>query len=813
MIVLMAAAGMALVSMTVAFVAQGRVFRMGVGVLWPLALTVLPIVQSIPLPGNVRRFVDPNGTALLVDNDIAEATVWPLSLDPVSTRIHVGRAAAALAIFIIAYHLGSGRRHRHLVARVVGVTGIAALTIAIGHRVLGFVKLYGILNATWRTPLVGPFVNSNHTAELLELCAFVCLACSFQRPTKLNRFGWLSGTLLCAGGAFATLSRGSVIALTLGLAAFVALRSLRRSSEEIDPRRRRRLSLAWGTALLGLIVLGGVVLGAGQLIERFKASSMGADVRFSLWRDGLRVLAAHPMGIGRGAFGRVFPVYRTVATPFPIRFEFLENEVLQLLVDSGWVFFVVLTIVAGVIGWVVIRRGRRDPIEAALAAGLIGVLGHNTVDFGLETLGILVPFMAVLGTMLGRMAGAAADTAAPARGRSWGLVGFVCAALVMGVVSLAHASADDFDALLKGKRAADERRALLVRAQQTHPLDYFYALAYARVVPLRGGPGTASPRLHALNRALRLCPACDVVHVEIARNLWGMGQRRQALLEWRSAVELNPGLMRGALGELLSAGASATELGAVASSDPARLIEVASFLSDQTRIDDAFAVLDQADAVGAAPFESLILRASLQLEAHRTDAAAATIAAAHRAGIQDARLTLIESRLLLAQDGPAAVDRALALLDIAAARDPQNLEVQRARIALVTRYQKWSAVPRSLEGLTQALYHAQGSATEAHILSARIDAQLGRWQSALGEYRIALADNPSDVTLWMEFGHQAAAIGRDATAREAYGQAARLSPNDPEINRALRQLADEQKQLRAIQTGGGSLVESPASGN
>jgi hypothetical protein len=383
----------------------------------------------------------------------------------------------------------------------------------------------------------------------------------------------------------------------------------------------------------------------------------------------------------------------------------------------------------------------------------------------------------------------------------------------MGIASLAHASSDDFDALLKNRHAADDRRALLVRAQQTHPIDYFYALAYARVVPVRSFPGAPSPRLHALNRALRLCPGCEAVHVEIGRNLWGMGQRRQSLLEWRSAVALNPTTLVTAMGELLPAGATATELASVASPSSARMVEVASFLGHHARIDDAFVVLDQAEAIGGAESQCLVLRATLQLQAGRIDAASATIAAADRAGIRDARLALLESQLLLTELGADGADRALALLDTAAAREPNNLEIQRARIALVTQYQKWTAVSRSIEGLKQALYQAQGSATEAHVVNARIEARLGRWQSALGEYRIALADNPDDVPLWMEFGRQAAAIGRTDTAREAYREAARVSPNNPEITAALGHLDDEQNQLRAIQERAGSLVESPSAGD
>ena len=89
--------------------------------------------------------------------------------------------------------------------------------------------------------------------------------------------------------------------------------------------------------------------------------------------------------------------------PFPLRFAFVENEPLQLLIDGGWVFFCSSAAAVGC------RRlahrtplARRDKIEAALIAGLFAVLVHSLFDFGLETLGVLLPFAAVFGTVLGR---------------------------------------------------------------------------------------------------------------------------------------------------------------------------------------------------------------------------------------------------------------------------------------------------------------------------------------------------------------------------------------------------------------------------
>jgi tetratricopeptide (TPR) repeat protein len=745
----------------------------------------------------VRAILDPVGTALLTDLTPA-SRAWPLSLDPPPTRADLGKAALAIAIFIAVYHVASGRRRRHLFVRAVGAAGVAAVTIGIGHRLAGVPKIYGILVSTHRTLLTGPFVNANHTAEFLELGAFTCLACSFLRPTMLNRACWLMGTILCAGGVTLTLSRGGVAALCMGALMFTFLRYFAKEEGTIN---RRRASLIWGAFVLGLIVLGAAALGAGQLIDRFYASSVTSDVRFNVWRESLRALRAHPFGIGRGAFDRVFPIYRTLKTPFALRFAFVENEPLQLLLDCGWLGFALLAFGLGMIVWKIGRFGRRDHVEAALVAGLFAVLVHNLVDFGLETPGVLLPFMGVLATVLARIGPAAV----PPWGR-WLATGLVAGGCLAGIASIVHPSYDDFDVLLARAHAPNDQRAVLVRARQAHPIDYFYTLIAASLAPIRGSPGERSPRFHTLNQALALCPNCEDVHLAIARNLWSMGLRTQALLEYRSSVELQPRLFHVVMGELFQAGARAAELTSIATFDPARMIELARFLAATGRVQDGLTALNQAEALGSSPSEILLARATLELQSNQVARAQATISTLREKGVRDARLALLEVRATLAAD-PTASDRALALLDAAAARYPSDVDLQAARVEVVIQNKKWAAAERALEGYKQALYVRDGVATEGHIASARTLAQMGRWTDALGEYRIALADQPNNVALWLEFGDASASAGRVLTQREAYSTAARLSPNSPEIAAALRKL-DE----RSAPTNDSSPLTRPASG-
>jgi O-antigen ligase/tetratricopeptide (TPR) repeat protein len=800
MILLMLVCALAVASLAFGGGTQ-RPLRVGAAVVLPLVLLAIPLLQALPLPMALRGLLDPNGNALLADNDLTTLHFWPLSLDPVVTREYVGKAAAAVALFMIAYHLASGQTRRHVIPRIVGLTGVAAVFIGLGHHILGFTEIYGLFASNPRSLLTGPFVNANHTAEFLELATFACLACAFQRDNILNRYGWFTGALLCAVGAIATLSRGALLGLVVGAVLFVLLR---RAATDAAPRARRGAAVAWAVAVVLLVGATAAALGAGGLVDRLRTTSLADEVRLHLWRDAFRVLAAHPVGIGRGAFDRVYPIYRTVETWAPITFAYLENHPLQLLVDSGWLLFAAVVVAVGLVVREVVRHGRRDRIEAAFLAGLAAVVAHSFLDFALETMGAALPFAAILGTVMGRCR---PKEGPPASQRAvWALVAVTCASLTFSAVSIARPSDDDFDKLLKRAHGLEESRAVLVRAQLVHPTDYFYAFAYARTAPVKL-TGGRSPRLHALNRAMRLCPGCEQVHAEAARTLWRMGLHSQALVEWRAAVRNEPTYFKQALDELWRSGAKATELAGLASFDAAKMVEAADFLSTQNQLKAALTILDEADLLDAPRAESLLTRCGLQIRLGQLDAAATTLAEARAAGIQDPRLAVLEANLVLGTRGAAGAGDAFAILDLAATRYPLDVPVQRLRISLVSTYAKWQAADRAIDGFKLALYRATGSAVEANLAAARIRAQLSQWNACFSEYRTALAQDGGNVWTWYGFGQTAEQAGRDSTAREAYAEAARLLPTDQNIATSLRRVEARQGYLRGPSAPG--LIPNP----
>ena len=428
-------------------------------------------------------------------------------------------------------------------------------------------------------------------------------------------------------------------------------------------------------------------------------------------------------------------------------------------------------------------------------AGLFAVLAHSLVDFGLETLGVLLPFVAVLAIVFGRIETGEEKNADRGR-KAWlvSVTAFVC--LAFGFGSVAHASYDDFDALLR-RRASRGRAARTARPRAAHASDGLLLRPRLRAAAADGGAGrrAVSPPARAQPRApplslLRAGPSGDRPEL-VARRPAQTGVARVAHHGRPAAALFAP-----ALAELFAAGAKPEELTAIATTNPARIVEVAAFLGNNGHVADAFTVLDQADALGAPTSERMLMRARLQVQSHQTDAARATLTSARQAGTDDPRLGVLEAQLLLDTKGAAGADDALAILDAAASRYPHDLAIQRMRMKVILNHEKWKAAARALDGFKLALYQAQGSAAEAHAAGAQIEARLGRIGAAMTGYRAALADDPMNVTLWMEFARTAETGGRYSTAFEAYSRAALLSPKNPQIEEALQGLQQRNAALR-----------------
>jgi tetratricopeptide (TPR) repeat protein len=746
-------------------------FRPHVALILPLCFVGIAAVQSLPLPAGLRARLDPAGFDLAAGELEGRAT--PMSLDPPETHRELAVAGAAAAVALAALVLSAGRRLRLAVPVLVAVAGLATLAVGIGHRAAFESRIYGIYTTYSGVP-VGPFINPNHEAELLELAAFTALALAYAATTRDRRRAWKAVAAFLAAGALSTFSRGSVLALGAGALTWL-LFPIRSDGDAPRPRYR------FAAVLLGLVIVAGLTLSLGgeAVLGEVIASRPGSEIKFRIWLDALKMVPAHPLGIGLGAFARVFPAYQTVALGWWC--EFVENQPLGLLIEAG---IPGLLLVAGAVALTVrhlAKRARRDSVEAALCAAMVAVLAHNLVDFGLEVPGILFPFLAILGATMGRQL--VATDALASRRAAVVYAGVVATVIVAGIALLLTPSGRNFDALLRSPPAAD-RPALVRAALAAHPTDNQYALLAATMEPLQVAGGGPSPRLAGLNRALRLCPNCLAGHREAARNLWRLGRRQQALSEWRTVVTLARPALPSVFEELRRDGARPEELATLANDE--NRFELCRYLLGQRMFEAAKNLL--AGAADQKGVEFHLMQASLALAEKDTPGARQASQQALAAGPTDPRVALTAAEVEIL-DGKQ--DAALGFLRAGLLSAPTNLELNRKLLTLLMQTDRWEAVDRALDGLRAALLENGASLVEANIAAAQVFERRGQYPRAVSEYRAATAQSPGNIGLLLTLGRLAETAGQVTVAVDAYRDVLRWAPDNAAARGALDRMRRE----------------------
>jgi tetratricopeptide (TPR) repeat protein len=322
--------------------------------------------------------------------------------------------------------------------------------------------------------------------------------------------------------------------------------------------------------------------------------------------------------------------------------------------------------------------------------------------------------------------------------------------------------------------------------------------------PLQTTGGGPSPRLVGLNRALRLCPNCPAGHREVARNLWRLGRRQQALLEWRAVVTLDRSALSWVFDELRKSGARPEELATLA--DAENRFELCRYLLGQRMFEAVKNLL--AGAADRKGVEFHLVQASLALaEKDMPGARQASQQALLEAGLTDARATLTAAEVEIL-DGKQ--DAALGFLRAGLLSAPTNLELNRKLLALLVQTDGWEAVDRALDGLRAALLEHGVPLVEANIAAAQVFERRGQYPRAVSEYRAATAQNPGNVGLLLALGRLAEMAGQVTVAIDAYRDVLRWAPDNPAARGALERMRSEvdgkllEEMLRSpSQTGGG----------
>lgn len=739
-----------------------------------LALTVGTALQLLPLPAALLRLLAPQTHDLyafvLADAGPAVREVWRcVSLDRAATALEVCKLAGLSALVVALANTHRRSSSREQLTLWVAVAGGAVALVALLGLALGTQDYLGLYSPRggW-DPLVahGPFVNPNHLAGLMGMCAMAAfgLAGSAQQPRGRGVFaGCLGG--VCLAALVLSGSRGAVVAAvaTTPLLLLMVLRARRGQGAG-------RLALG---ALLVIVVASGFAFGRMGTALRAAGdpAALREDRKLRAFAGVLTHVRANPLvGTGRGAFARAHTRYKTL--PDNVRFTHAENEALQAVAD--WGLPLGLLAVGGGLLFVValLRRRELSPLQAGQTCGLVFLGLHNMVDFNIETLGVAVPAAVVLGMLAspprrravghGRGKGSGRgsrrrrrpDPGGLRRARSWALPGGLGLAALAGLPLLTAGSPDAALAALRDHVASPELDAGafaqdLDLALDRAPAEYLTPLLAARALAPRGAPRPAvepARVLRWINRAMYLNPTAPGPHLLAARLLWATGHRRQALGEYRLAGRRGAPPMPLAR-ELMAAGVGVEPLLRTLPATGPALRALATELMGTRRWREADRVLAQLQELPT--WRPLAVRQRTRIA---LDHGTPEQALAHARTLCALRPGEGEPFWLLGRALQRSGDdeQAFVAWERATTAAPRLDRAWSARLAGLARRGAWLEVAELLPSFEPHSRHSPRARVSYLVWKARLEARHGQVDRATENYREALRSDPGAVRPAME---------------------------------------------------------------
>ena len=363
------------------------------------------LFQLLPLPPIAVQWLSPQAfEAHQAIRTIFGNDLWlPLSIHPKSTLTDFFKYATYIAIYVLTIQL--------LVEK--NLFRATAFTIAIFGGLLAFSSILQFYltkdMALWvrhlpsNSIIMGPYVNHNHYAGLMELMFPLVLALFlFYRP-RISNTGLIRGivqmmtqekanihiligtsALLIVVSIFVSLSRGAMISCCLSLMLFFIL------------LLRRRISRGNTYLIIGVVMLSAISIGWfgwDQIFDRFarlkNAQGIIYEFRLSFWSDTINLIRHFWLtGSGIGTFSHIYPTYRTI---FSDRFlTHAHNDYLELLAEGGVIGFTLAAIFFVLLFSLTFKlfKKRRDAFAIYMYMGgitaLASLLFHSLTDFNLH---------------------------------------------------------------------------------------------------------------------------------------------------------------------------------------------------------------------------------------------------------------------------------------------------------------------------------------------------------------------------------------------------------------------------------------------
>jgi O-antigen ligase len=287
-------------------------------------------------------------------------------------------AAFAMLMFVSTQVFSRTSRMSRLL-RMMSQFGFVLAVFGIASVVAGNGKLYWVHELKFQGGwIVGPYVNHNHFAGIMEmLVPFPLLATMARNRRHESRVLYGFTALLMIAAVLLSRSRGGTVALACELFFAVVVLTYRWHA-----RRHALAILSVVAGSLGFLWW----LGSEQVVERL--GNLMEPIRLAISRDSLAMFRAHPWaGWGLGVFPIAYPRFQSFYSSYFINAA--HNDYAQLLVETG-------LIGVGLILWFLLALYRSclrqigdEPSESRLVrlaalTGITGLLIHSWFDFNLQ---------------------------------------------------------------------------------------------------------------------------------------------------------------------------------------------------------------------------------------------------------------------------------------------------------------------------------------------------------------------------------------------------------------------------------------------
>ncbi len=361
---------------------------------------LITIIQTIPLPLSLLRFLSPKSYELLTQiNSIYDKIIEPvrfytISIEPYISLEYIIRIIVLILIFIAASQ--EEFSETQILTRAIAYCGAVIVLYGFIEGLLNFRTYYSQnLSITNEGIIPSVFINPNHQAGFLGLALFSGISLFYSSSDKNERVMFLFCSALSGAGIFLTLSRGGIIALIASLLFLSAL----------IMRNRFSARKSFFILLVSLFVI--IIAFYLAYQEILSELSTLTDIKRMENEKYRLVLSSAELfkdflltGTGKGGFETIFNIYRE--DTFFVSFSLMENQIFQQLADYGIFHFIIMLITTGYFAYTFLRH-TLTVRTALLVTGVFYILLQNLVDFNLEIFSVQIAVIIIVAALISRL--------------------------------------------------------------------------------------------------------------------------------------------------------------------------------------------------------------------------------------------------------------------------------------------------------------------------------------------------------------------------------------------------------------------------